>query len=276
MGRGLELALVTTLPLMGVLFGVLALVPGLGFNEETLLLLRGYFAILIWSTPLLLVYAALRRYLQSPHHVAPVMVALVSANLVNAGADWVLIYGAFGVPALGVSAAAWATVISRLYMCGLLAGAVWRTFGRVDEPTSHLRPPTSDLPPPTCHLRPPTSDLRHGSALDDPPHGDAVHAATRRARPARGVHRDSRGRRLRPCNRHGGQPAAGRHGLASDRAQHRGGGLHDSAGTRVRGCRARRERRGRREPAVPAARARGTPPSRGGCATLSYCPSMDG
>ena len=32
------------------------------------------------------------------HGVTPVMFALVSANLVNAGANWVLIYGQLGLP----------------------------------------------------------------------------------------------------------------------------------------------------------------------------------
>jgi MATE family multidrug resistance protein len=53
------------------------------------------------------------------------MFALVSANFINAFANWVLIYGRFGMPPLGVPGAAWATLASRVYMCGLLALAVW-------------------------------------------------------------------------------------------------------------------------------------------------------
>ena len=39
--------------------------------------------------------------------------------------ETVLIYGHLGFPALGVSGAAWATFVSRLYMLGVLAAAVW-------------------------------------------------------------------------------------------------------------------------------------------------------
>ena len=42
-------------------------------------------ASLILSTPFLLAYAACRRYLQGMHAVTPVMFALVTANLINAG-----------------------------------------------------------------------------------------------------------------------------------------------------------------------------------------------
>lgn len=123
--RGTQLALISTVPLMMVLALVWFAIPLLGFHADTLSLLQGYFAIVVLSTPWLLLYAAFRRYLQSTHHVAPVMFVLVSANLINAIANWVFIYGKAGMPALGVSGAAWATFASRVYMCGLLALAAW-------------------------------------------------------------------------------------------------------------------------------------------------------
>ena len=125
LARGVQLALMTTVPLMAVLVAVLMAIPVLGIHPETRPLLRGYFSVLILSTPFLLLYAAFRRYLQSTHHVGPVMFALVSANLINGVANWALIYGHLGMPALGVPGAAWATTASRVYMCGVLGAAVW-------------------------------------------------------------------------------------------------------------------------------------------------------
>jgi MATE family multidrug resistance protein len=125
--RGKLLAWLSTVPLMLVLGAVWVATPALGFHADTLPLLQDYFAIVILSTPFLLLYAAFRRYLQSTHHVAPVMFALLSANLINAVANWVFIYGKLGLPALGVQGAAWATFASRVYMCGLLAAAIWWT-----------------------------------------------------------------------------------------------------------------------------------------------------
>ena len=52
--------------------------------------------------------------------VRPVMAALVSANIINAGANWVFVYGHFGLPALGVTGSAYATPIARLYMALVL------------------------------------------------------------------------------------------------------------------------------------------------------------
>ncbi len=125
LATGVRLALLATAPILLIVLLVYAFIPRMGFNAETMPLLQGYFWIVIWSTPFLLVYAAFRRYLQSTHHVAPVMFALVSANAINAVANWAFIYGKLGMPALGVPGAAWATFASRVYMCGLLAAAVW-------------------------------------------------------------------------------------------------------------------------------------------------------
>jgi MATE family multidrug resistance protein len=144
--RGVQLAIISAAPLMLVLAAVWWLVPQLGFHPDTRPLLQGYFAVMILSTPFLLLYAALRRYLQSTHHVAPVMFALVSANAINAFFNWVFIYGKLGVPALGVPGAAWATFAARGYMCAVLAAAVWWTW-REGSPgparTAAGRPPTS-------------------------------------------------------------------------------------------------------------------------------------
>jgi MATE family multidrug resistance protein len=122
--HGVALALLLTTPLLLICWAMYAAVPALGFHAQVQPLLLDYFGVIIWSSPLLLLYAAFRRYLQGMHIVKPIMFALVSANIVNAGANWVLIYGHLGFPALGVAGAAWATVASRMYMAAVLLGAI--------------------------------------------------------------------------------------------------------------------------------------------------------
>lgn len=122
---GLSLAALMTLPIVALLIAVWFAIPSLGFHAAVRPLLESYFGIIILSTPFLLAYAACRRYLQGMHAVTPVMFALITANVVNAAANWVLIYGHFGFPALGIAGAAWATVISRVYMLAVLLAAVW-------------------------------------------------------------------------------------------------------------------------------------------------------
>ena len=79
---------------------------------------------LVWSTPPLALYFALRRYLQAMHIVKPVVFALISANLVNLLGNWVLVYGHLGARSHGVAGSGWSTCISRAYMVAVLAVAV--------------------------------------------------------------------------------------------------------------------------------------------------------
>jgi MATE family multidrug resistance protein len=79
---------------------------------------------LAWGTLPLALYFALRRYLQAMHIVKPVAFALISANLVNLLGNWVLIYGRWGMPAMGVEGSGWSTCIARFYMVAVLAIAV--------------------------------------------------------------------------------------------------------------------------------------------------------
>jgi MATE family multidrug resistance protein len=104
------LATLASLPLLTI-FGVSTEIVG-----ET----SRYLHALVWSTAPLLLYMALRRYLQSINRVILITVSLVTANLVNLAGDWALLYGHLGAHPLGIAGSGWATCIVRFYMVGLL------------------------------------------------------------------------------------------------------------------------------------------------------------
>ena len=130
---GLTLAAIMAVPITGVCLLLAFAIPSLGFHEAVAPPLQSYFLIVVGSTPFLLGYAACRRYLQGMHLATPVMFALISANILNAVADWALIYGHLGLPAMGVAGAAWATLFSRIYMFAALLVAIWWTNRRVSH-----------------------------------------------------------------------------------------------------------------------------------------------
>jgi len=70
-------------------------------------------------------FIVFRQSLQSMHLTGSIMIAIVVANLVNAGLNWVLIFGHFGMPAMGVIGSAWATTISRWLLLLLLLLLTW-------------------------------------------------------------------------------------------------------------------------------------------------------
>jgi MATE family multidrug resistance protein len=85
-----------------------------------------YLRILNWSTLPLLIYGASRRYLQGVGQVRVVTVTFVIANLINWFGNWVLIYGKWGAPRMGVDGSALATVVARIFMAIALVGFAWR------------------------------------------------------------------------------------------------------------------------------------------------------
>ncbi len=91
-----------------------------------------YTKVVSWSVLPMLLYSAVRRYLQAMDRVLPVMFALVSANAVNVLANWILIFGRLGAPAMGVRGAAWATVISMSYMALFLGFVAWLHAARLN------------------------------------------------------------------------------------------------------------------------------------------------
>jgi MATE family multidrug resistance protein len=103
--------------------------PGLrwvGIRAEVLSQAIPYMHAITWSMLPLLLYFALRRYLQGINQVKPVMFTLITANVVNLAGNWVLVFGRLGAPALGAEGSGWATCISRVYMVLVLAAYAWR------------------------------------------------------------------------------------------------------------------------------------------------------
>ena len=122
--HGVVLAVVLSVPIVGLLLWISDGLDAWGLDPTVLALTRPYVEIVTWSVPPLLLYAAFRRYLQGMGVVRPVMLALLAANIVNVFVNWVLIYGKLGAPAMGVSGAAWATVLSRVAMMLCLLGTI--------------------------------------------------------------------------------------------------------------------------------------------------------
>ena len=124
--NGVWLALGVAPLLALVVWGVVPLLGAAGTNPHVLLLLAPYLKALIPSVLPLLLFTAFRRYIQAVDLVKPVTFALVSANLVNLAGDWVLMYGHWGAPAMGLAGSGWSTTIARAYMAAvLLAAIVW-------------------------------------------------------------------------------------------------------------------------------------------------------
>ncbi len=81
-----------------------------------------YSKAMAWGTLPLLLYFAVRRCMQGMNMVRPIAFALVTANLINAGGNWLLIYGKLGAPAMGAVGSGWSTAWARIYLAAVLVG----------------------------------------------------------------------------------------------------------------------------------------------------------
>ena len=126
LAQGLYLACAITPPLM-LLMGLASFgFARFGITPEVAGPAGSYMRILLWGTLPLLVYGGTRRYLQGVGSVRVITVTYIGANLINWFLNWVLIYGKFGMPALGVNGSALSTLVARVFMAAALLGFAWR------------------------------------------------------------------------------------------------------------------------------------------------------
>jgi MATE family multidrug resistance protein len=125
LGSGLAIAFVASPVAVAIIFAMIPLLSRLGVVPVVRDDAVGFIHILSWSLPLLVIYTCFRRYLQGIHCVRPIAVALISSNLVNAFGNWILIFGHWGAPAMGVRGSALSTVFARVYLAGFLMFVVW-------------------------------------------------------------------------------------------------------------------------------------------------------
>ena len=126
LAQGVYLACIVTPPLMLLVLSAGYLFPRVGITPEVALPAGAYLRILNWATLPLLLYGAARRYLQGVGQVRVITVTFVLANLLNWFGNWALIYGKFGMPAMGVRGSALSTCIARIGMAVSLLAFAWR------------------------------------------------------------------------------------------------------------------------------------------------------
>jgi multidrug resistance protein, MATE family len=132
--NGLWLALALSPPVVAAFLATIPLLRGIHTNPEVMAVLAPYVRALSWGSPPLLFYTAFRRYLQARNIVRPVTFAVVSANLINFAGNWLLMYGNWGAPRMGLEGSGISTALSRMYIGLVLGIALLRDESRYGWP----------------------------------------------------------------------------------------------------------------------------------------------
>jgi len=91
-----------------------------GVAPDVAPLARPYMYTLAFAILPLLLYFTFRRTLQGMNLVRPIAFALITANIINLLGNYILVFGHWGFPMLGVVGSGIATAISRTYLASVL------------------------------------------------------------------------------------------------------------------------------------------------------------
>jgi MATE family multidrug resistance protein len=120
--QGIYLSLALTPLLMAPVWFFDPLLRHAGIAPDILALAVPYSKAMAWGTLPLLLYFGVRRCMQSMNMVRPIAFALITANIINAVGNWLLIYGKLGAPAMGAVGSGWSTAWARIYLASVLVG----------------------------------------------------------------------------------------------------------------------------------------------------------
>jgi MATE family multidrug resistance protein len=133
--HGVISALVVSIPLLIAVLQTDRFLFDIGQPTDIVRMAIPYLAILTWSFIPLMLFQAFRQFTEGYSMTLPPMVISISANLINIFLNYILIYGKWGLPELGLNGAGYATLISRIIMFIAMAAFVWKTpaFMKVRE-----------------------------------------------------------------------------------------------------------------------------------------------
>ncbi|MCU0343638.1 MAG: MATE family efflux transporter [Ignavibacterium sp.] len=105
-----------SLVMIGIILLGVNFIHQLNQPSEVIELTIVYMSIVGLSAFPLMIYQTYKQFIEGLSIMKPAMVIAILANVINALANWVLIFGELGFPKLGLAGAAWATFASRIFM----------------------------------------------------------------------------------------------------------------------------------------------------------------
>lgn len=101
---------------------------------------ESYIRILGFSSVPLMLFQTYKQFIEGLSIMRPAMIIALLANIINAFTNWLLIFGNWGFPALGLDGAGWATFASRGFMALAIMGFVMNNkFFKQYDVSFHFR-----------------------------------------------------------------------------------------------------------------------------------------
>ena len=115
-GAGFTLAVLLSLPFLLIVMTLDRVLIALGYQGAVIADIGHFLFAIAWGAPAFVGFAALRSLLAALAHTRAVMLVLIACVASNAALNWVLIFGHFGAPALGIAGSGCASAINQWLM----------------------------------------------------------------------------------------------------------------------------------------------------------------
>jgi MATE family multidrug resistance protein len=143
--QGLWLGTLLTIPSCLLMWNGATLLGWMGQEEEIVLLAEEYLHAILWGVLPLLWFGALRHFIEALSRPRVVMIVTLGAVALNIVANYVLMYGKLGFPALGLAGCGWASALvfwcMFLVMAAFIRGdqslGIYEIFSRLGKPDWH-------------------------------------------------------------------------------------------------------------------------------------------
>ena len=117
-GAGLVLAALLAVPVVAALLVAGRLLVAFGYNPALAAEIGDFLGAIAWAAPGFLGFAVLRGFLVAASHSRTVMIASLLCIPMNAGLNWLYVFGHLGAPALGIAGSGCATAVIQWLMFG--------------------------------------------------------------------------------------------------------------------------------------------------------------
>jgi MATE family multidrug resistance protein len=127
--RGLLLSLLMTPPTLALFALDGAVFRATGIPDDVRPMAEGFVGASAPGILAFFLFIVFRQTLQALGLLTPILWTILIGNVLNAGLNWVLVFGNLGFPALGAVGSAWSTTIGRWAQALLLLALAWRALG---------------------------------------------------------------------------------------------------------------------------------------------------
>lgn len=143
--QGLWLGVALTIPAFVLLWNAAPVWRLMGQDEATVRIAQQYLRAIVWGFLPFLWFIALRSFVEAVSRPWPVTYIVFAGVGLNVGANYVLMYGKLGFPALGLVGTGWASTLVYWFLFLMLAGytqalprfRAFRLFARLGKPDPH-------------------------------------------------------------------------------------------------------------------------------------------